>query len=115
MALFTLQQARHLLPHVRELTEDAMQEARSVLRGIQEFPPDATERQHAAETLRGIVEGWAEAIEALGAEARGLWLVDFDDGEQYLCWKYPEVDLKYCHGYEEGYRRRRPIDRPTFH
>ena len=44
----------------------------------------------ALRTLRDIVEAWAEAVRALGLEVKGLWLVDFDNGEGYYCWKYPE-------------------------
>jgi hypothetical protein len=42
-------------------------------------------------------------MEALGLEVKGLWLVDFDNGSGYYCWRWPEEDLAYFHGYDEGF------------
>jgi hypothetical protein len=52
--------------------------------------------------LQDIVNGWADEVRALGVEVKGLWLVDFDNGEGYYCWKYPEETVGHYHGYEEG-------------
>lgn len=50
-----------------------------------------------------VVMEWAESIAGLGIEVKGLWLVDFDSGGGYYCWRYPEPALQYFHGYEEGF------------
>ena len=50
-----------------------------------------------------IVNGWADAVRALGVEVKGLWLVDFDNGEGYYCWRYPEDTIGHYHGYEDGF------------
>jgi hypothetical protein len=42
----------------------------------------------------------------MGCEVKGLWLVDFDNGEGYYCWQYPESNLEYFHGYTEGFAGR---------
>jgi hypothetical protein len=55
------------------------------------------------------VDNWAEAVRAMGLEAKGLWLVDFDNGEGYYCWKYPEQVISHYHGYEDGFAGRIPI------
>ena len=34
---------------------------------------------------------------------KGLWLVDFDNGNGYYCWRWPEPELAYFHGYDEGF------------
>ncbi len=52
---------------------------------------------------------WAREMEALGLEVKGLWLVDFDTGGGYYCWKWPEQGLEYYHGYEEGFGGRTRI------
>jgi hypothetical protein len=49
---------------------------------------------------------WARAMEALGLDVKGLWLVDFDSGSGYYCWRWPETELAYFHGYEEGFAGR---------
>ena len=53
-----------------------------------------------------VTSDWARAMEALGLEVKGLWLVDFDNGSGYYCWRWPETELAYFHGYEEGFAGR---------
>jgi len=31
-----------------------------------------------------------EAMMRRGLEVKGLWLVDFDNGSGYYCWRYPK-------------------------
>jgi len=87
--LFTYEEAVALLPEVRRLTSAA-----------------AAEVEQTPETAEAVVEGWAEAVMALGIEVKGLWLIDFDNGSGYYCWRHPEPALEYFHGYEEGFRGR---------
>jgi hypothetical protein len=87
--LFTYEEAMALLPEVQRLTSAA-----------------AAEVEQSPETAEAVVEGWAEAVMALGIEVKGLWLIDFDNGSGYYCWRYPEPALEYFHGYEEGFRGR---------
>ena len=93
--IFTLGQAREALPRVREITEEAV--------ASYESAEGAEERQ------QEIVGRWVRRITALGVEVKGLWLVDFDSGAGYYCWKYPEPALEYFHGYEEGFSGRLPL------
>jgi regulator of sirC expression with transglutaminase-like and TPR domain len=96
--VFTLDEARSLLPKVKELTSDA----------VFKFARLA-ESEESEEERQGVVGEWAREILALGAEIKGLWLVDFDSGAGYYCWKYPETSLEYFHGYEEGFAGRLPL------
>ncbi len=96
--VFTLVQAREMLPKVREITTQA------VARYAQLTPGGDGEKER-----EGIVQGWVREIASLGAEIKGLWLVDFDSGAGYYCWKYPEPALEYFHGYEEGFAGRLPL------
>jgi len=96
--IFTLEEARSLLPKVKEVTSDAVFKFARLSEGDE----TETERQ-------GVVGEWAREILALGAEIKGLWLVDFDSGAGYYCWKYPEAALDYFHGYEEGFAGRLPL------
>ena len=50
-----------------------------------------------------IVGKWAAEIIRMGIEVKGLWLIDFDSGSGYYCWRYPEPSLQYFHGYDEGF------------
>ena len=49
---------------------------------------------------------WQKKVQKLGCQAKGMWLVDFDNGQGYYCWHYPEPDICYFHGYDEGFRGR---------
>ena len=98
--VFSYEEAVALMPQVRRLTEDAYRRvaalgARTGPGGVQA----PAEREEADE----IVRGWAEALVRLGLEIKGLWLVDFDNGGGYYCWRYPEPALQYYHSYEDGF------------
>ena len=96
--IFTLIEARGMLPRVRELTSEAF----SRYSDLGEESDGEDERQE-------VVRGWIEQLSALGVEIKGLWLVDFDSGAGYYCWKYPEPSLDFFHGYEEGFAGRLPL------
>jgi regulator of sirC expression with transglutaminase-like and TPR domain len=96
--IFTLIEAREMLPRVRELTSDAFSR-------YSELGEDAD----AEDDRQEVVRSWIERLAALGVEIKGLWLVDFDSGAGYYCWKYPEQSLDYFHGYEEGFSGRLPL------
>ena len=96
--VFTLDEARTVLPRVKELTSDAV------------FRYARLGDGSGAEELRQVVvRDWAKEVLSLGVEIKGLWLVDFDSGAGYYCWKYPETSLEYFHGYEEGFAGRLPL------
>jgi hypothetical protein len=97
--VFTLDEARTVLPKVRELTEDA------VFRYARLLPAG----EEAESERQDVVRIWARQVGELGAEIKGLWLVDFDAGGGYYCWKYPEPALEYYHGYDEGFAGRVPL------
>jgi hypothetical protein len=88
--VFTYDQAAVLLPEIRELTEEAYLK-------VEALGAKADERAHR------IVVAWAEAMVARGLEVKGLWLVDFDNGSGYYCWRYPEAGLHFYHSYEDGF------------
>ena len=56
--------------------------------------------------MRQRISRWLREMEALGVEVKGLWLVDFDNGSGYYCWRWPEEQLDHFHGYEEGFGAR---------
>jgi hypothetical protein len=98
---FSYDEAIALLPEVQKLTEEAILKVEEVrcLSGGDEN----------GERVRAIVSDWAEAMIERGLEVKGLWLVDFDNGSGYYCWRYPEAGLEYFHTYEEGFPGRMRI------
>ncbi len=104
--IFSLDEARALLPRVKLMTADAVRQAEHLaaqLHGVPEGDP-----QHAtlSSALGDVVQGWADELQTLGAEPKGLWLVDFDNGVGYYCWCYPEPGITHYHGYSEGFAGR---------
>ena len=59
--------------------------------------------------IQAVIERWSREMEALGAEVKGVWLVDFDTGSGYYCWRWPETALDHFHGYEDGFDGRMRI------
>ena len=103
---FSYDEAASLLPEVRRLTEVAQDEVRAA--GIS-VSPDGGLGPALQEQLASIVQRWAQHVLALGLEVKGLWLVDFDNGSGYYCWRYPESGLHFYHSYEDGFRGRMRI------
>lgn len=104
---WTLAGARAVLGDVRARTERAVREAEALLVEREDADPA---RCRAIDTcIQGVVSRWAREIEALGAEAKGAWLVDFDNGSGSYCWRWPERELEWFHGYDEGFAGRTRI------
>lgn len=102
--LFTYEEALKLLPEVQRRTESAVAELDVLL---QEQEEESSELDvELTSGYQKIVSEWAESVLSLGIEVKGLWLIDFDSGSGYYCWRYPEPSLQYFHEYEEGFSGR---------
>lgn len=106
---FTLDAAQELLPKIKALTGTAVEEAEALAGDLRELADDDTRRAAVEDRLNEVVRGWTRRAQELGVDAKGLWLVDFDNGEGYYCWKYPEDSVTHYHGYEEGFAGRMKI------
>ena len=103
---WTLEAARALLPDVRARTAEAVAEVEALAR---EAGRRAGSAQRVEAAIRERIGRWVREMEALGLEVKGLWLVDFDTGGGYLCWRWPEERLEWFHGYEDGFAGRTRI------
>jgi len=104
---WTLEGARAVLPDVRDRTERAVEEAERLV--LAREGADEREAARVDAAIQAVIERWAHEMEALGAEVKGVWLVDFDTGSGYYCWRWPETALDHFHGYEEGFAGRARI------
>lgn len=103
--VFTLEQAAQILPVILKITRRAQREVQDLSNRIPAHKPSAASEviQARIETLLGE---WQDHIRRLGAEPKGFWNVDFDNGSGYFCWKFPEADIRYWHRYQDGFAGR---------
>ncbi|BDU68811.1 hypothetical protein GETHOR_09120 [Geothrix oryzae] len=110
--IFTLDEARALMPQVKATTEPVYTLAASLAEELSqaEDAKDEARSEALRERLQVLVQSWQQSMQDLEAEVKGLWLVDFDSGDGYWCWAYPEEALDHWHSYEGGFRSRVPVD-----
>lgn len=97
-------------PVVRDLTEAAVKQLEALSHELRSTDESNERRTEIESSHREVVEQWTREIESLGCEVKGLWLVDWDAGDGYYCWKYPEPSLAHFHDYESGFAGRVPIN-----
>lgn len=104
--IFSLDQASALLPRVKAMTAAAVRCAEPLVEELQGLTEHDPEHAGVAAALRDVLERWADELLALGVEPKGPWLVDFDNGDGYYCWCYPESGITHYHGYADGFAGR---------
>lgn len=104
--IYSLQEARALLPLISKLTRRWHERADKVLLSFH-YSKNVKKRNELEKIFNAILEDWADAIEKLGPVVKGPWLVDFDSGDgNYWCWQYPEEDILYQHSHVGGFQSR---------
>jgi hypothetical protein len=106
---FTLEDAQQLLPAVRRMTVEAVNRAEVLSAQLEGIPESDPEHKRLADELNQVVTNWTQSIRSLDVEVKGLWLVDFDNGHGYYCWRYPEASVSHYHSYDEGFAGRMKI------
>src|SRR5512145_1874068 len=89
--IFTFSEAEALLAVIRPVTAAAVSRASSLLNQDR------------------VLAEWSDEVSAHGAIVKGPWLVDFDNGSGYYCWRWPEAQILFFHGYDEGFSGRMRI------
>lgn len=108
--IFTYDEALATFPLVRDLTAAAVRQVEALVNRLGSRDEMDTRRLELEDACEKIVRAWAEEVGAVGCEVKGLWLVDWDSGDGYYCWKFPEESISYFHTYEEGFAGRIPIN-----
>ena len=98
--LYVLAEASELLPVVRKVTENAYRRLSRLDERLELMLLCDPRRTAIADEYEKIVRKWIASITRLGAIPNGLWRVDFDTGEGYLCWRFPELKIGYFRDYD---------------
>jgi hypothetical protein len=108
--VFDYEQARAMIPQVREITAESNARVQELSSEITRAPKGSAHTRKLKEWINIVIHHWAERIEQIGALPKGVWTVDFDSGEGFFfCWTYDEEELSYFHLYEEGFPGRKPL------
>ena len=125
--LFTVEEANGLLPTVRPLIENILENLRRlkgksevIIRNEQLDPeaPDLMKRLRRDEEIAllvGQIKGWVEEIHSHGCVCKGIeqGLIDFPCllGAEvvFLCWQYGEPGVNHWHRIEDGFAGRRTL------
>jgi hypothetical protein len=125
--LFTVDEANALLPTVRPLIEQILEnihrlksKSEIVIRKEQLDPEapnlmDRLREDGEIALLIGQVQGWVEEIHSYGCMCKGVeqGLIDFPCllGAEvvFLCWRIGETSVGHWHRIEEGFAGRRPL------
>ena len=106
---YTLAEAKSILPMVQEITNEALEKYDPIIDELNDPSASLDTQADLADQLQSVVDEWSEKLLHLGVHPKGLWLVDFDFGEGFYCWKLGETDIDHFHGYEGNFNSRTRI------
>ena len=105
--VFSLEEAQELLPVVFRITKTYCQKVEALIERLEGLGSANEALVSSLESqVNTLIQEWQCKVQKLGAMPKGLWIADFDGGDGYYCWKYPERSIDYWHRYEDGYSKR---------
>jgi len=105
---FTLAETNQLLPVIIKITNKYQDKLNRALTQIEQEGHLNT-KAHLKIKAQNIIDEWNYKIKKLGAKPTGIWNADFDFGDGYYCWKYPEPKISHWHTHREGFSNRKPV------
>jgi hypothetical protein len=104
---FSYEDAQDLLPIIFRITKTHSQKVDILMGRLEGL---SGEHEQLVATIEGqvssLISEWQNKIQKLGAMPKGLWIADFDAGDGYYCWKYPEPRIEFWHSYNDGFSKR---------
>jgi hypothetical protein len=86
--VFTLAEARALVPWLHEASAEAV----TAVRSVQQTEEDL---EAAQARIHGIIHHWAETVFKLGGRPSEPFSVVLDNGTDHFSWAFPEEDIYY--------------------
>jgi hypothetical protein len=104
---FTLNQASEILPLVFHITENSHKTVKDLVNKLQSIKTsNLTIASEIEDKISSETAKWEHKMKRLGLVPKGMWLVDFDNGSGYYCWKFPENEIRFWHQYQDGFSGR---------
>ena len=107
---FSLDEAKEILPAVKKITKKAVDRFLVLEEKLQHFQNDPEKWKEVEQEIAEVLNLWSNKIMRLGCLPKGIWLVDFDSGRGYYCWRYGDDNILYFHGYQDGFAGRVAIN-----
>lgn len=108
--IFGLDEINNLMPIIHRITRQYNERVQELVRKIEGLSNrnDIMAAQLERE-VNQLIQEWQVKLEKLGGVTKGLWIADFDSGDGYFCWKFPEEKISHWHEYKDGFSGRKPI------
>jgi hypothetical protein len=107
--VFSYDEALATFPVIRDRTDAAVRQDEALVNQVQSRDEMEQRKAELEAAYRAIVDRWTAEIESVGCAVKGLWLIDWDAGDGFYCWRYPEPTVLHYHGYDDGFAGRVPI------
>ncbi len=106
-SVFSLEEAQGLLHVIFRITKTYREKVELLIARLDTLPAGQQDLSLALETqVNSLIQEWQNKVQKLGALPKGLWIADFDSGDGYYCWKYPERKIEFWHKYTDGFTKR---------
>lgn len=106
-SVFTHEEAQELLPIIFRITKTYSQKVDSLIERLDAVSGGSEDLVTSIENqVNQLIQEWQNKVQKLGALPKGLWIADFDSGDGYFCWKYPERGIEFWHQYSDGFSKR---------
>ena len=105
--IFSLEEARAVLPVILRITKSYSAQVDTLIERLEGLSGASEELTNSLEgEVNALIQEWQNKVQKLGALPKGLWIADFDAGDGYFCWKFPERTIQFWHRYSDGFSKR---------
>lgn len=107
--VFSYTDISDLIPIIHRITKQYKERVAGLILKLDLLADQEVKRMAVEQEINNQIQEWQTKVEKLGAVSKGLWIADFDSGDGYFCWKFPEAKITHWHGYRDGFSGRRPV------
>ncbi|MBX7231987.1 MAG: DUF2203 family protein [Bdellovibrionales bacterium] len=111
--LFSFSQAQQVLPIIRRITGRFFEPVENLIHQLERSKDSpAVNLRDLEAKLDSLILEWHRKVIKLGGQPKGLWMVDFNSGDGYYSWSYPEMELEYWRKHNTRFEERGKISQP---